>query len=198
MQMRSEIKGTKRVITIVVIFLVIMACGFCFLRYQTKIRQKPEQVPTQVEQVLSLDEEEYPQSVREVIRQYNKVIGCLYNEEYSKTEFAELVDFSRKFLDDEFLESSPKDSYLENLKQDIERYHENNKIIVSSAVDNDNEIRYKKMDGDDCANVRSSYYIKENGEYSCIYKMYVMRKDTDGNWKILVSYQVNGDSSDDR
>lgn len=27
--------------------------------------------------------------------------------------------------------------------------------------------------------------------------MYVLRKDADGNWKILVFYQVNGDSSDD-
>ena len=196
--MRSEIKGTKRTIGIVVIFLVIVACGFGFLRYQAKTSHKPEQALTQVEQVLTLDEEEYPQSVREVIRQYNKVIGCLYNEEYSKTEFTELADLSRKFLDDEFLESSPKDYYLEDLEQDIERYHEKNKIIVSSAVDNNNEIQYKKMDGDDCANVKSSYYIKENGEYSCIYKMYVMRKDTEGNWKILVSYQVNGDSSDDR
>ena len=58
-------------------------------------------------------------------------------------------------------------------------------------------MEYKEVDGDDCAYVKASYFIKEGYAYSRTYQMYVLRKDADGNWKILEFYQVNGDSSDD-
>ena len=47
------------------------------------------------------------------------------------------------------------------------------------------------------ADADALYFIKEGSAYSRTYQMYVLRKDADGNWKILVFYQVNGDSSDD-
>ena len=65
------------------------------------------------------------------------------------------------------------------------------------AGDSSNDVEYKEVDGDDCAYVKASYFIKEGNAYSRTYQMYVLRKDADGNWKILVFYQVNGDSSDD-
>ena len=197
--MKIEWKEQKSKIIVCVLLSVILLGAVFYLATQKKTAQMSDTVQTETSQILAWDmEKDYPQTVREVIKRYNQVISCLYNEEYSETEFTELADMSRKFFDEEFLESNPREEYLKDLEQEIETYHEKNKTIVSSSVDNNNEIKYKSVDGDDCANVKSSYYIKENGAYSCIYKMYVMRKDTNGNWKILVSYQVNGDSSDDR
>ena len=86
---------------------------------------------------------------------------------------------------------------FKNLKEDISEYHDKSKTIASSAVDSSNDVEYKEVDGDDCAYVKASYFIKEGNAYSRTYQMYVLRKDADGNWKILVFYQVNGDSSDD-
>ena len=43
----------------------------------------------------------------------------------------------------------------------------------------------------------ASYFMEENKSYNRPYQMYVLRKDEDGNWKILVFYQVEGDSSDE-
>ena len=100
-------------------------------------------------------------------------------------------------FDDELLENNPRDEYFKNLKEDISEYHDKNKTIASSAVDSSNDVEYKEVDGDDCAYVKASYFIKEGSAYSRTYQMYVLRKDADGNWKILVFYQVNGDSSDD-
>ena len=109
----------------------------------------------------------------------------------------DLGDQARKLFDDELLENNPRDEYFKNLKEDISEYHDKNKTIASSAVDSSNDVEYKEVDGDDCAYVKASYFIKEGNAYSRTYQMYVLRKDADGNWKILVFYQVNGDSSDD-
>lgn len=95
------------------------------------------------------------------------------------------------------LENNPRNEYFKNLKEDISEYHDKSKTIASSAVDSSNDVEYKEVDGDDCAYVKASYFIKEGNAYSRTYQMYVLRKDADGNWKILVFYQVNGDSSDD-
>ena len=57
---------------------------------------------------------------------------------------------------------------------------------------------YKTVDGDKCAYVTASYFIKGDDNYSKTYQEYVLRKDEDGNWKILVFYQVEGDSSDEQ
>lgn len=197
--MRAGLRKKKMQAVICITAVLLLIAAVLFISTRKKAVQTSENVQTETDQILAWDmETEYPQTVREVLKHYNEVISCLYNEEYSETEFTSLAELSRTFLDEEFLDSNPWEDYKKELKQDIETYHEKNKMIVSSAVDNNNEIKYKTVDGDDCANAKSSYYIKENGTYSCIYKMYVMRKDTEGNWKILVSYQVNGDSSDDR
>lgn len=139
----------------------------------------------------------YPATPREVVKLYNRIITCFYNDEYTDDELYDLGDQARKLFDDELLENNPRDEYFKNLKEDISEYHDKNKTIASSAVDSSNDVEYKEVDGDDCAYVKASYFIKEGSAYSRTYQMYVLRKDADGNWKILVFYQVNGDSSDD-
>ena len=65
------------------------------------------------------------------------------------------------------LENNPRDEYFKNLKEDISEYHDKSKTIASSAVDSSNDVEYKEVDGDDCAYVKASYFIKEgNGDSS--------------------------------
>jgi len=40
--------------------------------------------------------------------------------------------------------------------------------------------------------------MNENNSFDRTNEMYVLRKDDDGDWKILVFYQVEGDSSDEQ
>ena len=91
------------------------------------------------------------------------------------------------FFDDELLENNPRDEYFKNLKEDISEYHDKNKTIASSAVDSSNDVEYKEVDGDDCAYVKASYFIKEGNAYSRTYQMYVLRKDADGTGRFWCS-----------
>ena len=87
---------------------------------------------------------------------------------------------------------------LSDLKADIEDYHNKSKTIRSSNVCDSNDVVYQTVDGRECAYVTASYFMNENNSFDRTNEMYVLRKDDDGDWKILVFYQVEGDSSDEQ
>ena len=186
-------KNTKFVIIIVVCVCVILG-GYYYLTNRNNAKEEENITLTEVQELTTKNlDKNYPATPREVVKLYNRIITCFYNDEYTDDELYDLGDQARKLFDDELLENNPRDEYFKNISE----YHDKNKTIASSAVDSSNDVEYKEVDGDDCAYVKASYFIKEGNTYSRTYQMYVLRKDADGNWKILVFYQVNGDSSDD-
>ena len=109
---------------------------------------------TEVEKVITKNlEKNYPETPREVVKFYNRIITCFYDEEYTDDELYELGDQARLLMDDELLENNSRDDYFKSLKADIEDYHDKSKKIESSSVCSSDEVKYQKIDGDDCAYV---------------------------------------------
>lgn len=153
---------------------------------------------TEVQKLITEDlDKNYPVTPREVVKFYNRIITSYYGEEYTDDELEQLGDQARKLFDDELLENNPRDEYFTSLRADIADYKEKSKTIMNSNVCDSNDVNYQTVDGDECAYVTSSYFVNENKAYSRTYQMYVLRKDEDGNWKILVFYQIEGDSSNE-
>ena len=153
---------------------------------------------TEVEKVITKNlEKNYPETPREVVKFYNRIITCFYDEEYTDDELYELGDQARLLMDDELLENNSRDDYFKSLKADIEDYHDKSKKIESSSVCSSDEVKYQKIDGDDCAYVTASYFVNENKSYTRTNQTYVLRKDKDGKWKILVFYQTEGGTEDE-
>ena len=50
--------------------------------------------------------------------------------------------------------------------------------------------------GDEIAYGTASYFIKNGSSYTKTYQKYVLRKDDDGDWKILTFYKIEGESSE--
>lgn len=140
---------------------------------------------------------DYPATPRETVKLYNRIITCFYNETYTDKELEQLADQARKLFDEELIANNPRDEYFSALKADIEEYHEKSRTITNSSVCKSNEVNYQMVDGAECAYVSATYYINEEKKYSRTNQMYVLRKDADGHWKILVFYKIEGDSSDD-
>lgn len=185
--------------------IIMVACvgliigGYFYLTNKNSGKMEEDVELTEVQQLITKDlDKNYPATPREVVKLYNRIIACFYNNEYTDDELYGLGDQARKLFDAELLDNNPRDEYFQNLKKDISEYQEKDKTIASSAVDSSNDVQYKEVDGDDCAYVKASYFIKEGSSYSRTYQMYVLRKDEDGNWKILVFYQVEGDSSNEQ
>ena len=107
-----------------------------------------------------------------------------------------MADQARKLLDDELLQYNPKDTYLENLKKDIDNYKTLNKKIVQSSVSDSNDITYATVKGASCAYVNAYYFSKEGSNYSRTYQEFVLRKDSKGKWKILTFRLTEGEDNE--
>lgn len=191
-------KKNIRVVILAVICIVLIVGVFWRVNRSREASVEDTVKLTEVQKVITKDlDKNYPETPREVIKTYNRIISCFYGEEYTEEELYELGNQARKLFDSELLENNPEDAYFEALKADIAEYKEKSKTIASASVCDSNDVKVQKVDGDECAYVTASYFINENKKYSRTYQTYVLRKDEDGKWKILVFYQTEGESSED-
>lgn len=174
------------------IIAVVVCAALCigYYYYLSNRDSGKEKNLTEVEQVItkSLDKS-YPKTAREVIKFYNRIVKCYYNEEYTDKQLEQLADQARALMDEELLERNPKADYMKSLKKEIEEYKEEGKKIASISMDITNEIDYKKVKGDECAYVDVNYFVKGDDDSVRAAQTYILRKDADGKWKILGFYQ---------
>lgn len=189
----------KTGVIIAAILCIGLVCGtFFFVKQYTDSAQNQDVELTEVQKLITKDlDENYPATPREVVKLYNRIITAYYKEEYSIDELSELADQTLKLFDDELLAVNDKDSYFMALKADIDDYARRERYIAQSSVCDSRDVLTKTIDGDEIAYVTSSYFVREGTDFSRTYHMYVLRKDAEERWKILVFYQIEGDSSED-
>jgi len=128
---------------------------------------------------------------------------------FTDEEIEKLVDMSLMLFDNELLEKNPKNEYLANLKAVIDEYAATEKTITDYTVQSSNMIDKYAVDGVDYAKVRVMYNMRDfkmledkdtgflsgcgtgarkNKEYRyyTTYEDFLLRKDENGKWKILV------------
>ena len=141
---------------------------------------------SEVQAIISKDfAKEYPATPRSVVKWYNRIITAYYSEEYTQEELEKMADQARVLMDDELLKYNPRDTYLASLTLEIEDFRNRSRTIVSSTVSDSNEVQYKKVNGYDCAFLSTYYFIREGSSYDRTYEDFCLRKDSNGNWKIL-------------
>lgn len=184
-----------------IVFLALLCtalvCGGFFL-LKSKIRVHPDEGAdlTAVEKIITRNlDENYPSTPREVVKFYNKIILNYYKEDYTEDQFDGMMTQARKLLDDKLLENNPSDSYKEAVKKEIANYKSRDREIRQSAVCDSGDVLYTKdkENGDDLAYVTATYFVKEKKEFTRTYQMYVLRKNDEGQWKILTYYQIDKD-----
>ena len=187
----------SRMIMIVVICVALLVGGFAFWSYRNGNASSEDVELTKVQQLITKDlEKNYPQTPREVVKTYNEIITCFYNEEYTDAELEKLVDMTLLLMDEELAANNPKQQYLKDVKSDIAEFEEAERTIISYTLPSSNDVEYRTVDNRECAYVETSYFMKVKNSYEKTYQTYVVRKDEDGNWKILVFYKTEGDTSD--
>lgn len=174
------------------IIIVVICAALCigYYYYLSNRDTGKEESLTEVEQVITKDlDKSYPKTAREVVRFYNRILKCYYNEEHTDKQLEQLTEQARALMDQELQEKNKEKEYLDAVKADIKDYEEKEKVITSFTMDTSNEIDYKKVNGDECAYVDVSYFITEKDGSSRAAQTYILRKDKDGKWKILGFYQ---------
>ncbi len=175
-------------IGIAVICMVSLVVGYyAYLSKRNDSTQVDDNIElSEVQAIISKNfSREYPATPRAVVKWYNRIITAYYGEEFTQEELEKMADQARYLMDDELLQYNPRDTYIASLTLEIEDYHNRSRTIVSSTVSDSNEVQYKKVNGDDCAFLSTYYFIREGSSYDRTYEDFCLRKDENGNWKIL-------------
>lgn len=186
-----------RIVILAIVIVAAICTAFYIVNNNSKKESAKEAELTEIQKITTRNmEKDYPATPREVIKFYNRIIKCYYGRQYSDDEFEQLADQALSMFDDDLLKKNEKESYIESVKSDAAQYEEDNKSISQTDVCDSNDVKYMTDNGDDIAYVTASYFIKNGSSYTKTYQEYVLRKDDDGDWKILTFYKIEGESSE--
>ncbi len=186
-----------RIVILAIVIVAAICTAFYIVNNNSKKESAKEAELTEIQKITTRNmEKDYPATPREVIKFYNRIVKCYYGRQYSDDELEQLADQALSMFDDDLLKKNEKESYIESVKSDAAQYEEDNKSISQTDVCDSNDVKYMTDNGDDIAYVTASYFIKNDSSYTKTYQEYVLRKDDDGDWKILTFYKIEGESSE--
>lgn len=178
-------KKTTTRTTVIVLLLVLAVVGY-YAYLSNKSRAGREDVSmTAIEKTLSRDlERDYPPTPKEVIKYYNEILRCLYNEDNTEEDVRSLGMKARELYDEELLEANELGGYLVQLQADVDSYKENGRRITSCNVASSANTELFQKNGYSFAKIMCGYNILQNGQNFPSSQMYLLRKDADKKWKI--------------
>ena len=186
-----------RIVILAIVIVAAICTAFYIVNNNSKKESAKEAGLTEIQKITTRNmEKDYPATPREVIKFYNRIVKCYYGRQYSDDELEQLADQALSMFDDDLLKKNEKESYIESVKSDAAQYEEDNKSISQTDVCDSNDVKYMTDNGDDIAYVTASYFIKTGSSYTKTFQEYVLRKDGDGDWKILTFYKIEGESSE--
>lgn len=177
-------KSTTRVAVIVICLIAALVGYYAYLSNKAR-ESKTEVKMTVVQSTLSRNlTMDYPSTPKEVIKYYNQILRCFYNEECTDAEIDDLGHRARELYDEELLQQNELGAYLIRLKADINDFKEHKRKITNFAVAASTSVDFFTEDGFDFARISSGYYIVEDGNGKSSAIVYLLRKDDENKWKI--------------
>lgn len=125
---------------------------------------------------------EYPTTPTQVVKYYNEITACFYNDTYSDEELEKLAELCNNLYDVELVAN--QNNYIEKLKEDIKVFKAGNITIYDSTVTPATDVTYFTYEGYECAKLNSVYTLKSGTNYQTTVEVYILRKDSEGHWKI--------------
>ena len=135
---------------------------------------------------------EYPSTPVQLLKYYNQITVCFYNEEYSEDELKALAIISRKLMDEELVSNQSDAAFFSQLKMDIANLKsqgDHGTTIYQVDVTPSMDVEYYEHDGYECARLYDTFTLKQmvSGTiyYPVVRYVYIMRRDAEGHWKIF-------------
>lgn len=175
------------VVGIVMALLAVFIIGGFFLVRSIGLKNlELKKSKTEVEKLMELNlDDNYPGNAREVLKIYNRILKCCYNEELTDEQIKKLAEQNQKLFDEQLLEKNPYDQYLEKLKKDIEDYKSKKTTIANIAIQDLAEAEREERGGYKFCNLLVSYIVKDTKGLKTTNEKYYLREDDKGRWKIL-------------
>ncbi len=177
-------KNTTK-ITIIFVCLILMVVGYFAYLSNKDQKRKADASMTAVQSVLSRNLElDYPATPKEVIKYYNEIMKCFYNEDCEDSEIDELGMKARELYDAELLAANETGSYLINLRADIKDYREHKRKITYINLSSSINVDFFEEDGYSFARIACNYTIAQDGVNNPANLVYLLRRDEEKRWKI--------------
>lgn len=179
--------------TILTVIMIALVIGYyCYLSSRNEkansvqaTEQASEEMTAVQELIARAPYKEYPTTPVQVVKYYNEITACFYNETYSNDELEELARMARNLCDDELNANQSFEDYIESLQGDIKVFASGNITIYSSEVTPATDVVYFEHDGYQCAKLYVVYTLKSGTLYQPTKEVFILRKDADGHWKIF-------------
>ncbi len=178
---------SKNTTKIAVIFLVLILAVVGYFAYLSNRNREAEDEAsmTAVKLVLSRDlENNYPPTVKEVMKYYVDIQKCLYSQECADEEVEQLGMKARALFDDELLAANDVTNHLLALKSEITSFQEDSRQITAASVASSANVDTFKEDGYEFARIHCVYTVLDGGKSNLVDMVYLLRKDANRRWKI--------------
>ena len=177
-------KSTVRV-TIVLIILIAGVVGiYAYLSGRSRSVAESASM-TNVERVLSRDMAyDYPPTPKELLKYYNEIQKCFYNENCTDSEIQELVIRARELYDEELLANNEFDTHVTLLQAEIKDYKDHKRVISAVSVAASTNVDFFEEDGYEFARIYCGYNVTEGSTTRQTRQIYLLRRDENRRWKI--------------
>lgn len=176
--------NSNKAILIFVLLMIAVVGYYCYLVNRSN-KEAEEAELTAVQEVLLRDmERSYPPTPKEVIKYYNQIMKCFYNEDCTQDEIEDLGMRARELYDEELLAHNEWGPYIINLTAEILQYKESGKKLSSCAVAASTDVDFFEEDGYSFARISCGYTVLQGKESDSSMQVYLLRKDENGHWKI--------------
>lgn len=178
-------KGDAQAIGILIIFAVIIIFAFFRLTEKTSQNQESKNEKTELETLLEYDfEQDYPKTVRDVMKLYFRYLACIYSKEVTDTDIASLNSKIRNLYDSKLLTYNEESAQLDALKEEKSFYADEKITLVGYTVAEASQIVYDTIEDVEYAKISVSLNLKAGTSRGSKEHIYVLEKDLDDHWKI--------------
>lgn len=181
----NRFKGTKGTIILIVLVCLVVSYYY-YLSNKTNSGKNEEEIRVTSTQDILLKnyENNYPPTPKEVVKEYLQISKVLHNEQLKDEEIEAIGIKIQELYDDEFINNKPQTDYLRDLKSEIANFRQNEFTITNYFTSASTDVIYGKIDGYDFAKLYGTYSIRAAGKNQTLQETFLLRRDSDGHWKI--------------
>ena len=168
---------------IIILILIVLVIGYYV--YTSKETKKGSIVQDEYTLLSSRDlETSYPETPREVVKLYSRMVKYLYDDSVSDEKVENIVNQMRLLFVDELLDKNALKDQIINLKQDVKLFTKAKKDIIGYEVYQES-LEMKEVEGKEIATIIAGFSIKHNNAYEHTNEQFLLEKDKTGKWKII-------------
>lgn len=177
-------KSTTKV-TIIIICLVASMLGYYSYLSNRSHKQRADANMTLVQSTLSRNlNSDYPATVKEVMKYYNDIMKCFYDEDCSEEQIEDLGYKARELYDADLLAANEETEYMSRLKNDVNEFREKKRTLTGFSVAASTSVDYYSIDDFSFARIMCGYNLVEGGISTPVRTVYLLRRDDQKKWKI--------------